>query len=111
MRRKRGATELKTLFGSVSEEVHKVARKGLSRLTEREREVFSLTARGITARQMATELGISKRTVEIYRSNIMHKLCARNFAEAMRMVSVAERPTSSGDDDRSNRAGPKRHAD
>jgi len=86
--------DLKTLFGSVSEEVQRVARQGLSRLTKREREVFSLAARGTTARKTAIELGISIRTVEIHRSNIIHKLCARNFAEAMRMVLVAERPSA-----------------
>jgi len=89
---------LKTLFGSVSKEVQRVARQGLSRLTKREREVFALAAQGITARKTAMELGISPRTVEIHRSNIMHKLCARNFAEAMRMVLVAERPLADKSD-------------
>jgi len=46
----------------------------LQELTAREREVFELVARGYTTHTIGTALGISHRTVENHRSNIMRKL-------------------------------------
>jgi DNA-binding NarL/FixJ family response regulator len=46
----------------------------LQELTPREREVFELVARGYTTQTIGTALGISHRTVENHRSNIMRKL-------------------------------------
>jgi DNA-binding NarL/FixJ family response regulator len=46
----------------------------LQELTPREREVFELVARGYTTHTIGTALGISHRTVENHRSNIMRKL-------------------------------------
>jgi len=43
-------------------------------LTSREREVFHLSAEGLTEQQIAEQLCISIRTVETHRSNLMHKL-------------------------------------
>lgn len=43
-------------------------------LTRREREVLHLAAQGQTAAGIAEHLGISPRTVEIHRANLMHKL-------------------------------------
>ena len=43
-------------------------------LTRREREVLRLAAQGQTAAGIAEHLGISPRTVEIHRANLMHKL-------------------------------------
>jgi DNA-binding NarL/FixJ family response regulator len=47
------------------------------RLTEREREVLHLTAEGLTGPQIATSLGISPRTAETHRANILKKLQLR----------------------------------
>ncbi len=43
-------------------------------LTIRERQVLPLVANGCTNREIALQLGISPRTVEIHRANVMYKL-------------------------------------
>ncbi|HEX2667206.1 MAG TPA: response regulator transcription factor [Gammaproteobacteria bacterium] len=53
-------------------------------LTEREREVLLLIARGNTTRMIAKELGLSVKTVESHRSRIMHKLHVHRAAELIR---------------------------
>lgn len=50
-------------------------------LTEREREVLQLTARGDTSREIGEKLSISHRTVEKHRENIQAKLELRNAVE------------------------------
>lgn len=46
----------------------------LGRLTPREREVLQLVAEGYTNRQIACMLGLSPKTVDTHRSNLMRKL-------------------------------------
>jgi non-specific serine/threonine protein kinase len=46
----------------------------LSSLTDREREVATLVARGLTNRQVAQELAISERTAENHVAKILRKL-------------------------------------
>jgi DNA-binding NarL/FixJ family response regulator len=53
------------------------------RLTRREREVLILVAQGYTNREIAQRLGISVRTVEKHRFNMMKKMGFRNKAEAI----------------------------
>lgn len=55
-------------------------------LSKREREVLELTAQGLTARQVAGELGISSNTVERHRANIMAKLGISNRAQMIRFA-------------------------
>jgi DNA-binding NarL/FixJ family response regulator len=43
-------------------------------LTRREREVFQLAAEGLNNQEISASLNISPRTVEIHKSNAMHKL-------------------------------------
>jgi two-component system, NarL family, response regulator NreC len=50
-------------------------------LTEREREVLLLVARGLTTADIAERLVLSSRTVESYRTNLMHKLSLRTIAD------------------------------
>ena len=56
------------------------------RLSEREKQVVSLTAKGLSAADMASTLGISANTIEFHRRRIMQKLNAANAAE---MISRA----------------------
>jgi DNA-binding NarL/FixJ family response regulator len=49
--------------------------------TPREIEIIQLLSEGKSNRQMATELGISVRTVEAHRAHIMRKLRARSVVE------------------------------
>lgn len=53
-------------------------------LTERERTVLVLLARGQTTLEIATQLELSPRTVESYRSSLMHKLDLRTIADLVR---------------------------
>jgi two-component system, LuxR family, response regulator FixJ len=63
----------------------------LSALTPREREVFERVAGGQANKVVAIELGISERTVEIHRSQVMHKTGARSLADLVRMKLNLER--------------------
>jgi len=59
-------------------------------LTEREQEVFRLVAEGMANKAIAAELGISERTVEVHRSQVMKKLDARTLAQLVRIHLQAE---------------------
>lgn len=62
-------------------------RNRLERLTPRERDVARLFAQGMQNRHIAAELGISPRTVEVYKARMMEKLDCRNLAEVLRVVT------------------------
>ena len=59
---------------------------GFGSLTNREREVLDQVVEGHTNKEVALEMGISPRTVEVHRSAVMKKLGARNTAELVRIV-------------------------
>jgi RNA polymerase sigma factor (sigma-70 family) len=63
------------------------ARAWLDRLTPRERSVFDRLAQGKTNKQIAAELKISPRTVEIHRANLMGKLEATSVSDLIRLSS------------------------
>ena len=54
-------------------------------LTPREQEVFERVAEGQANKVVAIDLGISERTVEIHRSQVMQKMEARNLADLVKM--------------------------
>ncbi len=56
-------------------------RKRLNSLTPREMEILPLTIKGIPNKEIAQKLGISFRTVELHRTNILRKTGAANFLE------------------------------
>ena len=58
----------------------------LDSLTPREREVLELLADGKQNKVMAAALGLSQRTVEIHRSNVMDKMQAKSVAQLVRML-------------------------
>ncbi len=58
----------------------------LGKLTARERQVLDHLVLGMTNKQIAEELGISQRTVEIHRSRIREKMEARGLADLIRMM-------------------------
>lgn len=55
-----------------------------SMLSTRERQVLRLIAEGLSAKEIAGELGISTKTVEAHRTSIMRKLGARKATELVR---------------------------
>lgn len=62
----------------------------LQALTPREREVIDGLAKGLPNKTIAYDLGISPRTVEIHRANLMTKLGVRSLSEALRIAFAAE---------------------
>ena len=61
----------------------------LESLTARERQVLQLVVEGASNKVVATRLGISPRTVEIYRASVMSKMRADSLSELVRMTLVA----------------------
>lgn len=57
-------------------------------LTPRHREVLQLIMQGMTNREIAETLRISRRTVEVHRTNIMRRLGARNISDLFREAIV-----------------------
>jgi DNA-binding NarL/FixJ family response regulator len=53
-------------------------------LSPRESEVLRLLAQGHSNKEVAAFLGISKKTAEVHRTNIMRKLEVHSFAELVR---------------------------
>jgi DNA-binding NarL/FixJ family response regulator len=52
-------------------------------LTPKEKEVLSLMVKGMSSKEMAAQFGLSSRTVEAHRLNIMRKLGTANSAETI----------------------------
>lgn len=62
------------------------ARAKLEMLSHRERQVLEGVVTGLANKVIAHNLGLSPRTVEVYRATIMAKLQARNVAELVRIA-------------------------
>ncbi|MHB8665989.1 MAG: response regulator transcription factor [Burkholderiales bacterium] len=60
--------------------------QSLENLTQREREVLSLIVAGKLNKQIADDLGISIKTVEVHRSRVMEKMGANSVAELVQLV-------------------------
>lgn len=65
-------------------------RARLDGLSERESQVLAGLVAGKANKVIASELGISPRTVEIYRANVMTKMQAGSLSELVRMSLQAE---------------------
>lgn len=76
---RRGAAEVAEITGR------------LTSLSGREREVLDGLVAGHANKVIAFDLGISPRTVEIYRANVMTKMKAASLSELVRMAMLAER--------------------
>jgi len=61
----------------------------LAALSNRERDVLNGLVAGHANKQIAFDLGISPRTVEIYRANLMTKMQAASLSDLVRMALVA----------------------
>jgi len=67
----------------------------LQRLTQREREVMQRVLAGRHNREIAADLGISPRTVEVYKARLMDKLDVRRVADLVKLALEAQ--VESGD--------------
>jgi two-component system response regulator FixJ len=61
----------------------------LAALSNRERDVLEGLVTGLANKQIAFNLGISPRTVEIYRANLMTKMQASSLSDLVRMALIA----------------------
>jgi DNA-binding NarL/FixJ family response regulator len=92
---RRGATGEMVLAGPPTEWVGAIA-DGIERrrvvettLTDREREVLKVAAEGLTARQIASRLGVSERTVTTHLGRIYSKLGVGTRVAAIRLATDA----------------------
>jgi two-component system response regulator FixJ len=60
----------------------------LKALSKRERDVLGGLVAGQANKQIAFDLGISPRTVEIYRANLMNKMQAGSLSDLVRMALI-----------------------
>jgi two-component system response regulator FixJ len=67
----------------------------LASLSQRERQVLDGLIAGQPNKTIASELGISPRTVEVYRANLMAKMEAKSLSELIRMAIAAHIPSAS----------------
>ena len=61
-------------------------RERIERLTPRERQVMELVVAGRHNREIAADIGISARTVEVYKARLMDKLDVRRVADLVRFA-------------------------
>lgn len=59
---------------------------GFGTLTSRERQILQYVVDGRTNKEIAVDLGLSFRTVEVHRRHVMEKIGARNTAELVRLA-------------------------
>ena len=70
-------------------DAHTRTRENLASLTPRERQVLDFMLAGNANKVMAQDMGLSQRTVEVYRSHLMEKMGAKSIAHLVRMVMDA----------------------
>jgi two-component system response regulator FixJ len=69
-----------------------VAAKLMAKLSPRERQVLDALAAGRSTKQMAYDLGISTRTVEVHRARMLARLGTYSLAEAIRLAVLGGVP-------------------
>ena len=70
-------------------EEQRVIEERIHSLTRRERQVMEMVVEGKANKVIAIDLGLSQRTVEVHRANVMEKMRAKTLADLVRMVSRA----------------------
>lgn len=73
-----------------NEQAVEAVRERLASLSERETQVLRGVVAGQPNKTIAYELGISPRTVEVYRAGLMAKMQARSLPDLVRMVMDAD---------------------
>ena len=76
--------------------VARAAEERIARLTAREREVLDAMVAGHASKEIARELGVSPRTVEVHRARVMEKMGARSVPELVHLVHAMGTGTRNG---------------
>jgi len=71
---------------SLLREQRQAADRRLRGLTPRERQVFNALVEGLSNKEIARDLDISPRTVEIFRARVMDKMAAESLSALVRMA-------------------------
>ncbi len=80
---------LKRQDGETKRHIERLEIEGrLASLSNRERDVLGGLVAGRANKQIAFDLGISPRTVEIYRANLMNKMKAGSLSDLVRMALI-----------------------
>jgi FixJ family two-component response regulator len=74
--------------GTATEDVVRTPVAGFARLSTREREVLELLLDGRSNKETASAMGLSPRTIEYHRANIIKKLGARNAIDLARLAML-----------------------
>ena len=72
----------------------RIAKHRLECLSAREREVLACLNAGKSNKLIARDLGLSTRTVEMHRANMMQRLGVRSLPEALKIAQFLETPVS-----------------
>ena len=67
-------------------------RRRFATLSPREREVMELVVKGAANKEVAARLGLSHKTVEVHRANVMRKTQSTSLAELVRLHVAADNP-------------------
>lgn len=68
------------------EDRRRVVDERIDTLTPRERQVMEMVVNGMANKQVAAELGLSEKTIEVHRKHVMDKMQAGNVADLIRMA-------------------------
>lgn len=83
------ALQINTTNQAVAQEVAQVEHR-FQQLTPRERQVMAAVVEGRLNKQIASDLGLSHKTIEVHRAHVMEKMAAKSLAELVRMAVLLE---------------------
>ena len=74
----------------IGDQAHADAVRRIADLTDRQRQVLDMVLAGHPSKNIAADLGISQRTVENHRAEIMHRMGVKSIPELARKVLVGD---------------------
>jgi FixJ family two-component response regulator len=78
---------------------HRELADRMAKLTPRERQVLELLVTAKSNKQIAAELGVRVKTVEVHRKNVLHKMEVRSAVELVQLVLGGNSPPPAPDRD------------